>query len=118
MGRAMRAPLLPVWLLVGVFASGFGLAGCARNVDTRVAGSDDAAIDSAAARLEELRAREAGDDLSCADQCDVATRTCAVAEELCALVDRNPDRDDLPPRCAQGREQCSSAKDGCSRCGG
>ena len=94
------------------------LAGCAKNVDTRVAGDDDAAIDSASARLEELQARAQQDDLTCADTCDLATRTCGVAEELCSLVDRHPDRDDLPPRCAQGREQCSSAKDGCARCGG
>ena len=100
-------------LLVGLV-----LAGCAKNVDTRVAGDDDAAIDSASARLEELNARERQDDLSCKDQCAVASQTCAVAEELCSLVDRHPDRDDLPPRCGQGREQCSSARNGCSRCGG
>ncbi len=112
MGMRASSPAL-LMLLAGLV-----LAGCAKNVDTRVAGDDDAAIDSASARLEELNARVGQDDLSCADQCDVATRTCAVAEELCSLVDRNPDRDDLPPRCAQGREQCSSTRDGCSRCGG
>ncbi|MFP2931377.1 hypothetical protein ACLESO_40555 [Pyxidicoccus sp. 3LG] len=110
----MRAPS-PALLM---FLAGLALAGCAKNVDTRVAGNDDAAIDSASARLEELSARMQQDDLSCPDLCDVATRTCAVAEELCAWVDRHPDRDDLPPRCAQGREQCSSARDGCTRCGG
>ncbi len=110
----MRAPSLVSWMLV----AGLAVAGCAKNVDTRVAGDDDAAIDSASAQLEELRAREQRDDLSCPDQCDVATRTCAVAEDLCSLVERHPDRDDLPPRCAQGREQCISAKDGCSRCQG
>lgn len=110
----MRASSPALLLLL----AGVALAGCAKNVDTRVAGDDDAAIDSASARLEELNARAQQDGLSCADECDVATRTCGVAEELCALVDRHPDRDDLPPRCAQGREQCSSAKDGCSRCGG
>ncbi|WP_426730537.1 hypothetical protein [Myxococcus faecalis] len=92
------------------------LAGCARNVDTRVAGDDDAAIDGAAARLEELRVRTARDDLTCDQRCAAATQTCEVSEELCALVDRHADRDDLPPRCAEGREQCSNARDGCTRC--
>ncbi len=110
----MRAPSVVLWMLV----AGLAVAGCAKNVDGRVAGDDDAVIDSASARLEELRAREQQEDLSCPDQCDVASRTCATAEELCALVERHPDRDDLPPRCAQGREQCISAKDGCSRCQG
>ncbi|AKQ65284.1 hypothetical protein A176_002196 [Myxococcus hansupus] len=94
------------------------LAGCAKSVDTRVAGSDDAAMDALSTRLEELRVRDTGADASCADRCTLATRTCELAEELCALVDRHADRADLPPRCTQGREQCSSARDGCARCAG
>ncbi|MCE9672795.1 hypothetical protein LY474_33815 [Myxococcus stipitatus] len=106
----VRSPAL-LMLVVGL-----SMAGCAKNVDTRVAGDDDAAIDGAAARLEELRARAARDTATCEDRCDVATRTCDVAEQLCTLVDRHPDRDDLPPRCARGREQCSDARSGCSSC--
>ncbi len=94
------------------------LAGCAKNVNARVAGEDDTAIDSLSARLEELRTRDGEDAVSCADHCATSTRTCELAEALCALVDRHPDRDDLPPRCAQGGEQCASARDGCARCGG
>lgn len=108
----MRVPSVALPLLVVIHL----LAGCAKKVDTRVAGDDDAAIDGASARLEELRARAAQDELACQDRCAVATRTCGVAEELCSLVDQNPDRDDLPPRCAQGREQCSDARNGCARC--
>jgi hypothetical protein len=108
----MRIPSPAVLVLV----VGLGLAGCAKNVDTRVAGSDDATIDAASARLEELGARARRDDLSCPDRCDVGTKTCAEAEGLCRWVERHPDRDDLPPRCAQAREQCASASDGCTRC--
>ncbi|NTX01533.1 MULTISPECIES: hypothetical protein [Myxococcus] len=108
----MRVPFVGLPLLVVTCL----LVGCSKNVDTRVAGDDDAAIDGASARLEELRARAAQDDLSCQDRCEVANQTCGVAEEQCSLVDRNPDRDDLPPRCAQGREQCSSARDSCASC--
>ncbi|MCP3098623.1 hypothetical protein LZ198_07005 [Myxococcus sp. K15C18031901] len=108
----MRVCSRVLWVLVASLA----VAGCAKNMDTRVAGTDDEAIDSASARLEELGAHGAEDDASCQDRCDVATRTCGVAEELCALVDRNPDRDDLPPRCARGREQCSDARSGCVSC--
>ncbi|WP_342374700.1 hypothetical protein NVS55_25565 [Myxococcus stipitatus] len=108
--------VLPVTVVVLVLGQRL-LVGCARNpVETRVAGDDDMAIDDVSARLEEQRARAAQDELACGDRCDVAAQTCEVAEELCALVDRNPDRDDLPPRCAQGREQCSDARDGCMTC--
>jgi hypothetical protein len=103
----MRAPCLALVFLV--------LAGCPKQVE-RVAGSDDAQIDAAAARLEELRVREQSESLSCPDRCDVATQTCAVSDELCALVDANPDRGDLPPRCVQSREQCAQANTGCARC--
>ncbi len=91
------------------------LTGCPKNVE-RVAGSDDAQIDAAAARLEELRVREQSERLSCTDRCTVATQTCAVSDELCALVEANPGRDDLPPRCVQSREQCAQANSGCARC--
>ncbi|WP_426753120.1 hypothetical protein [Myxococcus sp. Y35] len=94
------------------------VAGCTKNVAPRVAGGDDAAIDSLSTRLEELRTREAATGASCADRCDLGTRTCELAEELCALVERNPDRSDLPPRCAQSQEQCSGARDSCARCDG
>lgn len=104
------------WWAILVVA--IGLTGCAKHVDARVAGDDDAAIDGAAARLEELRAREQEDDLDCAERCDVSAKTCATAEQLCGLVDRNTDRDDLPPRCASAREQCAGAGDGCARCQG
>ncbi|NPD27045.1 hypothetical protein D7Y27_23320 [Corallococcus sp. AB004] len=112
MGRPMRA--IRSWL--ALLIAGIALAGCAKHVDTRVAGDDDATIDGIEARLDELRAREQGDDLTCAEQCDVSTRTCATAKELCGLVEQQADRDDLPPRCARAREQCAGANDGCTRC--
>ncbi|MFP2960235.1 hypothetical protein ACLEPN_21025 [Myxococcus sp. 1LA] len=93
------------------------LAGCAKRVDTRVAGSDDAAMDAMSLKLEELRTRDAWNDGTCADRCALGNQTCELAETLCALVERHPDRDDLPPRCAQGQEQCASARTACSRCG-
>jgi hypothetical protein len=103
----MRALCLALLALV--------LAGCPKQVE-RVAGSDDAQIDDAAARLEELRVREQSETLSCQQRCDVATRTCAVSDELCALVEAHPARTDLPPRCVQSREQCAQANGGCARC--
>ncbi|RKH58072.1 hypothetical protein D7W81_29845 [Corallococcus aberystwythensis] len=112
MGRTMRATRSWLALLTAAIA----LAGCAKHVDTRVAGSDDAALDGIEARLDELRAREQGDDLTCAQRCDVSAKTCATAEELCGLVEQQSDRDDLPPRCARAREQCAGAGDGCTRC--
>jgi hypothetical protein len=95
----MRACCLALMVLI--------LAGCPKQVDSRVAGSDDTRIDSALARLEEL---------PCGERCDGATQTCAVAEELCGWVERNPDRTDLPPSCVQGREQCAQARNDCARC--
>lgn len=103
----MRACCLALLALV--------LAGCPKQVE-RVAGSDDDRIDSASARLEELRLHEHSEALSCSDRCGLATRTCEVAEDLCALVDAHPDRTDLPPRCAEAREQCAQSSTGCARC--
>jgi hypothetical protein len=103
----MRAPCLALLALV--------LAGCPKQVE-RVAGSDDTRIDAAAAHLEELRLREQSETLTCRERCDIATQTCSVSDELCALVEANPDRTDLPPRCVQSREQCAQANGGCARC--
>jgi hypothetical protein len=103
----MRAPCFALLALL--------LTGCPKHVE-RVAGSDDAQIDAAGARLEELRVREQSESLSCPDRCLVAKQTCAVSDELCALVEANPDREDLPPRCVQSREQCAQANGGCARC--
>ncbi|MBJ6763964.1 hypothetical protein JGU66_24595 [Myxococcaceae bacterium JPH2] len=107
--RTLRTSLLAL-------AVGLAVAGCAKHVDTRVAGDDDAALDAASSRLEELESRAHEDDLSCGDRCALAPETCAAAEHLCALAERNADRDDLPPRCAQAREQCANANDECARC--
>ena len=104
----MRACCLALMALV--------LAGCPKQVDSRVAGTDDTRIDSATARLEEYRVRAQRDDLSCDEQCELGTRTCEVADELCAWVERNPDREDLPPRCVEAREQCAQTRNGCTRC--
>jgi hypothetical protein len=104
----MRACSLALLVLV--------LAGCPKRSETRVAGTDDSRIDSAAARLEELNVRGQQEDLSCDERCEVGTQTCAVGEELCGWVEQNPDRTDLPPRCVQAREQCAQARQGCSRC--
>ncbi|WIG99248.1 hypothetical protein [Myxococcus sp. SDU36] len=93
------------------------LTACAKQVDSRVAGTDDAAIDSLSLRLEELRTRDDLDDATCADRCAVGTQSCELAESLCALVERHPERYDLPPRCAQGQEQCAMARNRCARCG-
>ena|SRR5690349_9037259 len=92
------------------------LMGCPKQVDTRVAGSDDEQLTTYEARLEELRARGAAGELSCADQCTLATQTCDVAEALCGVVSRHPDRTDLPPRCARARESCAEKTDNCTRC--
>ncbi|XXF80573.1 hypothetical protein P2318_12730 [Myxococcaceae bacterium GXIMD 01537] len=104
----MRALCLTLLALV--------LAGCPKQVDSRVAGADDPQIDAATARLEEMEVRSQDANLSCSERCDVATSTCEVANELCGWVERHPDRTDLPPRCVQGREQCAQARTGCSRC--
>lgn len=93
------------------------LSACAKQVDARVAGNDDAAIDSLSLRLEELQTRDGLDDATCADRCLVGTQTCELAESLCALVERHPGRGDLPPRCAQGQEQCATTRNACARCG-
>lgn len=103
----MRAPCLALLALV--------LAGCPKHVE-KVAGTDDAQLDSAAARLEELRSRGQSEELSCPDRCALATQTCEVTEEMCALVEAHPDRPDLPPRCVQAREQCAGANGACEQC--
>jgi hypothetical protein len=80
--RMLRLVLLPLVLV-----------GCLKQVEGRVAGSDDDQLAAYEAKLEELRARGAAGEPSCAEQCDVATQTCGVAEHLCAVVERHPDRD-------------------------
>jgi hypothetical protein len=107
----MRALCLTLLALV--------LTGCPKQVERgeRVAGTDDSRIDAVAAQLEELRVREQSESLTCADRCALATQTCAVSDELCALVEAHPDRGDLPPRCVQSREQCAQTNASCRRCG-
>jgi hypothetical protein len=92
------------------------LMGCPKQVDGRVAGSDDDQLTTYEARLEELRSRGSAGDLSCWDQCTLSTQTCGVAEDLCGVVERHPDRTDLPRRCARARESCAETTDGCTRC--
>jgi len=93
------------------------LTGCSWRGDTRVAGSDDARLAAYEATLEELRARRTSGEEPCTGRCDLATRACGVGEELCALVERHPERGDLPRRCVEAREQCAEATDDCARCG-
>jgi len=102
--RMLRLVLLPLVLV-----------GCLKQVEGRVAGSDDEQLAAYEAKLEELRARGAGEP-SCAEQCDVATQTCGVAEHLCAVVERHPDRTDLPSRCVQARESCATGTERCTSC--
>jgi len=92
------------------------LVGCPKQVDTRVAGSDDDQLTTYEARLEELRTRGSGEELSCSEQCTLSTQTCDVAEGLCAVVEHHPARMDLPQRCARARESCAEKTDGCTRC--
>jgi hypothetical protein len=92
------------------------LMGCPKQVDTRVAGSDDDQLTTYEARLEELRARGSAGELSCSDECTLSTQTCDVAEALCEVVARHRDRTDLPQRCARARESCAEKTDGCTRC--
>jgi hypothetical protein len=104
----MRAASLALLTLV--------LAGCPKQVDTRVAGSNDDQLTTYEARLEELRSRGSAGDLSCADRCSLATQTCEVSENLCAVVGHHPDRTDLPQRCARARESCAESTESCTRC--
>ncbi|HEX8823297.1 MAG TPA: hypothetical protein VF794_25440 [Archangium sp.] len=104
----MRAASLALLTLV--------LVGCPKQVDTRVAGSDDEQLATYEARLEELRSRASMRDLACEDECSLGRETCEVAEDLCEVVSRNQDRPDLPRRCAKAREACAEGTDGCARC--
>jgi hypothetical protein len=104
----MRAASLALLMLA--------LVGCHKQVETRVAGSDDDQITTYEAQLEELRSRGTEGNLSCEDRCTLTTRTCEVAENLCGLVEAHPDRTDLPRRCVQARETCAEGTDSCTRC--
>ncbi|WNG46370.1 hypothetical protein F0U60_21310 [Archangium minus] len=93
------------------------LVGCPKQVDNRVAGSDDDQLTAYEARLEELRARGASDgDPTCSDRCTLSTQTCGVAENLCEVVADHPERTDLPQRCIRARESCAETTDSCKRC--
>ncbi|MDC0708924.1 hypothetical protein POL68_10640 [Stigmatella sp. ncwal1] len=105
----MRLPC-PLLLLVTLM-----LAGCPKRME-RVAGTDDARIDAAEARLEELRLRAHEDEASCPSRCDASSEMCELADALCSWVESTPDRTDLPPRCVQAREQCAQATSRCTRC--
>ena len=91
----MRATLLALLTLV--------LMGCPKQVDTRVAGTDDEQLAGYEARLEELRSRASTGDTSCEEGCTLTRETCVVAENLCAVVGRHEDRTDLPSRCAKAQ---------------
>lgn len=92
------------------------LMGCPKQVDPRVAGSDDDRLTTYEARLEELRSRGTNGNLSCSDRCTLSSQTCGVATDLCDVVARHPDRTDLPERCARASESCAETTDGCTRC--
>jgi hypothetical protein len=92
------------------------LMGCRKQVDTRVAGSDDDQLTTYEARLEELRSRGTNGELSCPDRCTLANQTCGVAKDLCDVVSQHPDRTDLPQRCARASESCAETTDNCTRC--
>ncbi|SEU17846.1 hypothetical protein [Stigmatella erecta] len=105
----MRA-FFPLLLVVTL-----GLTGCPNRVE-RVAGTSDARIDAAEARMEELRFQAHAEESSCASRCDASSELCELADALCSWVERTPDRTDLPPRCVQAREQCAQAHGRCTRC--
>jgi hypothetical protein len=92
------------------------LVGCPKQVDTRVAGSNDDQLATYEARLEELRSRGTAGDLSCSDRCSLATQTCEVSRNLCAVVEHHPDRRDLPQRCTRAQESCAEGTESCTRC--
>ena len=92
------------------------LMGCPKQVDTRVAGSDDDQIAAHEARLEELRSRGSARDMSCTDRCTLSRQTCEAAEALCGVVASQTGRMDLPPRCTRAREACAESTENCTRC--
>ncbi len=92
------------------------LVGCVNSKEARVAGLDTEKIESYEAQLEELRAQGATPTVTCADQCELSTQTCDVADALCELVSHHPQRPELAPRCARAREACAGRTDTCTRC--
>jgi hypothetical protein len=94
------------------------VVGCPKQVDTRVAGSDDDQLTTYEARLEELRSRGTNGNLSCSDRCTLSTQTCGVAKNLCDVVENHPDREDLPERCARASESCAETTNTCASCQG
>jgi hypothetical protein len=91
------------------------LTGCPNRVE-RVAGTSDARIDAAEARMEELRFQVLDEEASCASRCGAASELCGLADDVCSWVEHAPDRTDLPPRCVQAREHCAQAQGRCARC--
>lgn len=92
------------------------LVACSQRRGARVAGEDDAEIATQEARLEELRAQGASPTATCADRCALTGQTCGVAESLCEVVARHPQRPELATRCVRAREACASGTDTCARC--
>lgn len=106
----MRAASLALLMLV--------VMGCPKQVDSRVAGSDDERLTTYEARLEELRSRGTNGNLSCSDRCTLSRQTCGVAKNLCDVVSQHPDRADLPERCARASESCAETTSTCTSCQG
>lgn len=94
------------------------VVGCPKQVDTRVAGSDDDQLTTYETRLEELRSRGTNRNLSCSERCTLANQTCGVSRNLCDVVSQHPDRADLPERCARASESCAETTNTCSSCQG
>ena len=91
------------------------LAGCPKNVDSNVSGSDDERMDQYSAQLEELRTRSA-QDMQCDDWCGMKGKVCDISARVCDISGKKSDRADFQSRCVTAQEDCARFSDSCSSC--
>lgn len=101
--------LLPAFAL----AAGFLLAGCPKNPDTTVSGTDEEKLDQYAARLEELRIRMQAEAPPCDEVCSMAREVCEIAGQVCDIATR---LERAQQRCVTANEDCARFNDSCASC--
>jgi hypothetical protein len=75
--------------------------------------SDDAKMDSIAAKLEEYKTAANTD---CAETCATKTKICSLSETACEIAGRSADRAEYQKRCVATQEECARFNESCSTC--
>lgn len=99
--------------LVLVISSSVLLLACPRQAPLTVAGSDDQSMDEYSAQLEEIRARG---DIGCDDAQSIRKKACGIAQSVCRLASKSPERKEFETQCVTAQETCAGLNEMHARC--